>query len=538
MKTLKNFIIYTIALIFLFACEPEEEIVPDIQVKENITTINLEVITVQSAIGGLPSIELSWESGLQNQAGFVVERSPNDSTHWQEIARLDKQATSFSDIDLPQDASGFYYRIKAIEQGDKPNAFKIFIPVFIPYAFIAPPSELTVTASSATVVELSWRDNSNNERGFIIERSLNGNTWSELNSVRTGTTTYQDQGLQANTKYFYRVLAFADNPRDRNNPNKSATSDAVEVTTPWRQCLESGTSHSKSFVFTQSCELTNVSIVGNITIINGTLRLTNSFVKGNITQHGDGDVIIKRNSEVPGFISQITGNVKEFGNGSIIVEESSVIGNLEESDTGGILIKENSKIGNLDYNIANTTFVVNEIGIGDITIDNSNVDAHVGEKNDGSIFIGNDSDVMGDIGEQEEGDVILTGSTISADRIGEQSSGNIKIEGCSIYGNNTYDLLDYYSSHATSIAEEGSGHVTISSSRVKGNVAENGYGHIDIKNNSEIGNRNFPGNVNEKDGGHVYLRDNSIIRGNLSESGYGTIYLDRPSNVKGNYAFD
>ena len=188
MKTFKYFSIALIALSFLFACEPEEEIVPDVQVKENITSINLEAKTIE--LDNQLSIELNWESGLQNQAGFVVERSPNDSTHWEEIARLGKETTSFSDIDLPQDASGFYYRIKAIKQGDKPDAFKFFNPIFIPYAFIAPPSELTVTASSASVVELSWRDNSNNERGFIIERSLNGNTWSVLNSVRTGTTTF------------------------------------------------------------------------------------------------------------------------------------------------------------------------------------------------------------------------------------------------------------------------------------------------------------------------------------------------------------
>jgi len=531
MKTFKYFTIALIALSFLFACEPEEEIVPDVQVKENITSINLEAKTIQSVLDGPPSIELSWESGLQNQAGFVVERSPNDSTHWQEIARLGKQATSFSDIDLPQDASGFYYRIKAIEQGDIPDAFKIFIPVFIPYAFIAPPSELTVTASSATVVELSWQDNSNNERGFIIERCLNGNTWSKLNSVRTGTTTYQDQGLQANTKYFYRVLAFADNPRDRNNPNKSATSDAVEVTTPWRQCLTAGSSHSRNFTFNGNCEMVNVLINGNITMLNGTLRLVNSNIQGNISQFGNGSIEVVFDSEQEGNESKVKGNLIEYGNGSILITGSNIEGDLNEYEDGDISINDDSKVvGNDPFR----TYIINEAGSGNINIGNSNLFAHIGEKDGGNIFILHDSNITGDIGEQNDGNITIRDSQLRVSKIGEQSIGDVIIENSFINGQVSFG--SFYLGQVTSISEEGTGSLRVSLSNVDANLSENGTGNIDIRHESKIGKESSPKNVSEADGGNVYLRDSSVITGNLAESGYGSLYLDNPSNIYGNFS--
>ena len=46
------------------------------------------------------------------------------------------------------------------------------------------PTHLTATAVSSTSVDLSWRDNSSNELGFVVERSIDGSDWSGLPSVR------------------------------------------------------------------------------------------------------------------------------------------------------------------------------------------------------------------------------------------------------------------------------------------------------------------------------------------------------------------
>src|SRR5204863_2620508 len=74
----------------------------------------------------------------------------------------------------------------------------------------ASPTKLTAVAASSRQINLSWTDNSNNETGFKIERSSNGNTFTQISTVGVNVTTYADSGLAASTKYYYRILAYSD----------------------------------------------------------------------------------------------------------------------------------------------------------------------------------------------------------------------------------------------------------------------------------------------------------------------------------------
>jgi hypothetical protein len=72
----------------------------------------------------------------------------------------------------------------------------------------AAPSELTADPVSPTRVDLAWKDNSGDEQGFRIERSLNGFDFTEIASVGPNVTTFSDTTAFADTFFFYRVLAF------------------------------------------------------------------------------------------------------------------------------------------------------------------------------------------------------------------------------------------------------------------------------------------------------------------------------------------
>ena len=79
----------------------------------------------------------------------------------------------------------------------------------------APPSNLIVTplrlqnATVASIIQLDWTDNSSNETGFHIERSLNGTSgWTLAGSVLTDITNFADTGLTASTAYYYQVNAY------------------------------------------------------------------------------------------------------------------------------------------------------------------------------------------------------------------------------------------------------------------------------------------------------------------------------------------
>lgn len=70
------------------------------------------------------------------------------------------------------------------------------------------PSNLSATAVSSSQVNLSWKDNSDDETGFKIERKKSeGDTFSQTATVGANITTYNDTGLSPSTTYYYRVRA-------------------------------------------------------------------------------------------------------------------------------------------------------------------------------------------------------------------------------------------------------------------------------------------------------------------------------------------
>ncbi|HEY3138092.1 MAG TPA: choice-of-anchor D domain-containing protein [Blastocatellia bacterium] len=70
------------------------------------------------------------------------------------------------------------------------------------------PSDLTATAVSTTEIDLTWKDNSSDEQGFRIQRSLDGSAFTEIAIVGPNVTTFNDTTVTANTLFFYRVFAF------------------------------------------------------------------------------------------------------------------------------------------------------------------------------------------------------------------------------------------------------------------------------------------------------------------------------------------
>ena len=69
------------------------------------------------------------------------------------------------------------------------------------------PSELNGIALDEVTIELNWKDNSNNELGFIVERKTNESTFTEIASLEFNQTHFVDTQLADNTTYKYRVIA-------------------------------------------------------------------------------------------------------------------------------------------------------------------------------------------------------------------------------------------------------------------------------------------------------------------------------------------
>ena len=70
------------------------------------------------------------------------------------------------------------------------------------------PSGLKVTALSSKQVKLTWTDNSSDELGFKVERSLDTKTYTLIAQPPANTTSYIDGGVLAWNTYYYRVRSY------------------------------------------------------------------------------------------------------------------------------------------------------------------------------------------------------------------------------------------------------------------------------------------------------------------------------------------
>ncbi len=86
------------------------------------------------------------------------------------------------------------------------------------------PSNLSAYAISTQTVKLIWKDNSNNETGFRIERKAKNSQYNEISVVSANIAVYNDSGLKTHTKYTYRVRAY-------NNTGSSSYSNIATTTT-------------------------------------------------------------------------------------------------------------------------------------------------------------------------------------------------------------------------------------------------------------------------------------------------------------------
>jgi len=90
------------------------------------------------------------------------------------------------------------------------------------------PLNLAATAISTSEIDLDWEDDSTDEDSFDIFQSTDGSNYGFLINVGANSTTYPDDGLDADTTYWYQVRAVSvANGASEFSNTASATTDAL-----------------------------------------------------------------------------------------------------------------------------------------------------------------------------------------------------------------------------------------------------------------------------------------------------------------------
>ncbi|MBA3550996.1 fibronectin type III domain-containing protein, partial [Patescibacteria group bacterium] len=155
-----------------------------------------------------PVVRIVWQDNSQNETGFIVSRSENNST-WMVASQTGANVTAISDSSLVAGKT-YYYRIQAYN----PTGSNVSETVSITTAAQSMTSvPLQPTSLKAVYVngkvQITWQDNSFNESSFWVMRSETGNglDWIIADKSPANSGSYTDTSAIAGKFYYYRVRA-------------------------------------------------------------------------------------------------------------------------------------------------------------------------------------------------------------------------------------------------------------------------------------------------------------------------------------------
>ncbi|MCE5249058.1 SUMF1/EgtB/PvdO family nonheme iron enzyme [bacterium] len=163
---------------------------------------NLQAVTISYS-----EIKLNWTDNSSNEQGFIIEQMEEGS--FVEIGTVGAGVTTYSVTGLTADTQYTFRVLSFNTLGTSTYSNESITRTLtdIPDS----PSNLQAVAISYSEIELTWTDNSTNEKGFRIERKENSGDFIEIGTVNANATSYSVNGLKANTQYTFQVRAFNKN---------------------------------------------------------------------------------------------------------------------------------------------------------------------------------------------------------------------------------------------------------------------------------------------------------------------------------------
>ncbi len=191
------FLFIFIYSILLTSCMKERKHTNPFDPLVNITTSPTGLTLEQTSV---TSIKLSWNDTYDGETGYRIDRKVGNGKWQQEYAEVLHNTKIYNDTST-QPLQTYYYKVSAQYDAN----YSLPISGNLTTNFPAP-SNIVSTQTGASMIKLTWMDNSVGEEGFVIDRKAGTGVWvMNYASVTADTTQYVDSSIAWGTPYYYRV---------------------------------------------------------------------------------------------------------------------------------------------------------------------------------------------------------------------------------------------------------------------------------------------------------------------------------------------
>lgn len=144
---------------------------------------------------------LGWKDNADNETGFIIRRTlPEDTTTFIEIGRVPTDTTKFIAVGL-RPGTRYFFRVAAYNRFGESEPAQTSPRL---YGILSRPTELQAVPRFNSIL-LTWKDNNEEEDGFVIERD--NKKIADVSDLPANTRFFLDNGLSPEQSYSYVVYA-------------------------------------------------------------------------------------------------------------------------------------------------------------------------------------------------------------------------------------------------------------------------------------------------------------------------------------------
>lgn len=176
-------------------------------------------------IGDGSAINISWKDTSETVNNFEIHRKIGFKGIYSLYRTVAGDVWNINDTGLNKDST-YYYKIRGINSvGISPFSNEVNSDNLFSSGTLEPPTNLLAQARGTKLVILTWKDNSQDENFFAIERKGEWGDFSRIGTVLKNVTYFRDTttGLFAGGNFSYRIKAYSSKDSAHSNVSTTTT---------------------------------------------------------------------------------------------------------------------------------------------------------------------------------------------------------------------------------------------------------------------------------------------------------------------------